>query len=269
MQVKRITEIMNDLFPRCLQEKYDNSGAQLLFGEEKLHSILLSLDIDETVMLEAIEKDCNLILCHHPFFFRPVKSIDDSDPRSKLFINLVQRKISVFASHTNLDKVYHDRIGSVLGFSGGSLLLESNDVSSDPPVGFGLLVSSDSVIYLEELLVRVKERLDVDYLLYGGKLSAPVRTIALMNGSGGNSMERIISIHNPDCIITGDVGYHHLKIAIEKNIAVIDAGHFGTERLYLPFIKRDIEKVLEEVPGGNDITLYISEREQNPFSIFQ
>jgi putative NIF3 family GTP cyclohydrolase 1 type 2 len=64
------------------------------------------------------------------------------------------------------------------------------------------------------------------------------------------------------------VGYHHIQGALDRGVAVIDAGHFGTERIYLPFLKNDLEEMMRatkarEIPG-----VIISESEKNPFLVF-
>jgi putative NIF3 family GTP cyclohydrolase 1 type 2 len=90
--------------------------------------------------------------------------------------------------------------------------------------------------------------------------------VALLNGSGGGSIEALAKSGRADCIVTGDVGYHDMKAAAVYGIAVIDAGHFGTERILLTYLKEDIKLLVEN--AGGQIPLFISEDEKNPYMIY-
>ena len=80
--------------------------------------------------------------------------------------------------------------------------------------------------------------MNVDFIVYSGDLTAKISKIAFLNGSGGNSVEKIIKNNDIHCIVTGDVGYHHVKIAQLYGIPIIDAGHFGTEKILLNYLKK-------------------------------
>jgi len=260
MRIFEIADFMEGAFPLGLQEKYDNAGPQLLFADDDARAILLALDVDVDVAREAMERDCNLIISHHPLLFRPLRNIVDSEPTASLLLELSRHRISVYASHTNLDKVYHGKLAEALGYAGGSLLLESDTKSSGGPTGFGVRIDLAEPESLGEVLKRVKDNLGLEYLRYCGDEDRPVRTLALLNGAGGGSVEGIIARHRPDCIVTGDVGYHHVKSALARGVAVIDAGHYGTEKLYLPFLKKDLEAL--------PLKVFISGSESDPFRLF-
>jgi len=268
MKVKDVTALMDRKFPLRLQEEYDNAGSQLIFMNDEVTGILLALDADEGVLAEAAGNGCNLIITHHPFFFKSVKRIIDTDPRSSLLLRLARERVSLYASHTNLDKVYHGKLAEALGFGGGSLLLESDDTRVDGENGYGTRIDLDAPLLLGDILARVKERLGLDYLVYRGEQDAPVRRIALLNGAGGGSIDRVIALHGPQCVITGDVGYHNVQGAAARGVAVIDAGHFGTERIYLPYLKKDLEVLLRGTKHAAHPQVYISESEINPFKVY-
>jgi dinuclear metal center YbgI/SA1388 family protein len=268
MRVKEITSLLDRKFPLKLQEQYDNAGAQLVFADEEATGVLLALDATPGVAREAEQKKCNLIITHHPFFFRPVKKIIDTEPRSSLLLKLAAGRVSVYSSHTNLDKVYHDKLAETLGFTGGTVLLESEDKSAEGSIGLGARIDLAEPVSLEDLLARVKKLLGLEFLVYCGDLEASLKRIAFLNGAGGGSIDRVLALHGPQCIVTGDVGYHHIQGALDRGVAVIDAGHFGTERIYLPFLKNDLEEMMRatkarEIPG-----VIISESEKNPFLVF-
>ena len=73
--VREITSLLEDFAPLSLQENYDNAG--LLCGDPnaEVHSILLTLDITEEVIDEAIRDKHNLIISHHPLIFQSIKKL--------------------------------------------------------------------------------------------------------------------------------------------------------------------------------------------------
>jgi dinuclear metal center YbgI/SA1388 family protein len=103
-----VADILNELqnlAPLEYQESYDNSG--LLTGNKAIEvsNVLLSLDCIEATIDEAIEKKCNVVLCHHPIIFKGLKSITGADYVQRTIIKAIQNNIAIIAWHTNLDNV--------------------------------------------------------------------------------------------------------------------------------------------------------------------
>lgn len=82
----------------------DNVGLQLGSPNAEISNILLALELNQKVLSEALNKNCNLIFTHHPFLFRPIKSLNfNQDEKSQLIRELIKNDISVYSAHTNLD----------------------------------------------------------------------------------------------------------------------------------------------------------------------
>jgi len=268
MKVNEIIKVIDDIFPLFIQEEWDNSGKQVVFPSNDVTGILIALDTDNDVIEEAINNNCNFILTHHPLFFKSVKFIDSENPKSAMAIKLINNEISLYSCHTNLDKIYYDKLGEKLGFKDGGLLLQSDLLENEIPVGFGSLSKLDRPIKFHDLIKKVKYVLDLDYLIYSGDVEKDVKNIAFINGAGGNMVDKIISLYQVDCIITGDVGYHHSKTALENSVALIDAGHFGTEWLYLDFLKHEIQDCLTKKNKTTIVDIIISTKEKNPHRLY-
>ena len=96
------------------QSKWDNSGLQIYLGEEiKVSRLLLSLDITEDVIEEAIHTGCELILTHHPLFFSKITSIDVNTAIGRKVVKAIKNNISILSYHTNID-VADDCINSCI-----------------------------------------------------------------------------------------------------------------------------------------------------------
>lgn len=102
-RVKDIIEIMEGHFPRWLAESWDNCGLQIGSREAAVNRIMVALDLDEAILESAIEKNTDLIITHHPLFFKGIKSIDYSTPLGKMIQKTIGAGINVYSAHTNLD----------------------------------------------------------------------------------------------------------------------------------------------------------------------
>lgn len=266
MKVKELLDYLNSNFPVYLQESFDNTGNQIVFPDEDLTGIYICLDPDKYIIEEAVSLGCNLVISHHPMIFRAIKSIVTGDVKSENIIRLVSDKVSLYAMHTNFDKIKYDYLADMLGFKNSTVLMET-DIYMDNPVGIGSFTELNETLDFNELLSIVKSRLGLDFLLYAGPENKRIGSIAFINGSGGSSIEKVIKGSNPDCIITGDVGYHHIKSAIENEKCVIDAGHFGTEKIFRKLMAQIIEDFIRE--RGFKLKVFESQIEQNPFKVYK
>lgn len=102
-KVNGIAQILDGFAPRKLAESWDNVGLLIGDGSRKVHSIMVCLDIPEWVAEEAIEKKIDMIICHHPLIFNPLKRITNDDATGRKIIKLIKHNISVYAMHTNFD----------------------------------------------------------------------------------------------------------------------------------------------------------------------
>jgi dinuclear metal center YbgI/SA1388 family protein len=103
--VKDIITEIEKFAPLFLQESYDNCG--LLIGEKTEHctGALLTLDVTEEVVNEAIDKKCNLIIAHHPLIFSGIKKLNyDTDVQRSIKL-AIKKDICIYAAHTNTDNV--------------------------------------------------------------------------------------------------------------------------------------------------------------------
>lgn len=103
MKIKDISYILESEFPLALKESYDNSGLLLGSKENEITGILISLDLTENVLNEAISKKCNLIINHHPIIFKGILNLTEHTEKNKILINAIKNDIAIYALHTNLD----------------------------------------------------------------------------------------------------------------------------------------------------------------------
>ena len=103
MKVKDITTSLEQWAPITLQESYDNCG--LIIGDDTLevNNVLITLDVTEAVIDEAIKENCELIISHHPLIFSGLKRINTNHWLERCIVKAIKNDICVYAIHTNLD----------------------------------------------------------------------------------------------------------------------------------------------------------------------
>ncbi len=103
--LKDITNFLETFAPLVLQESYDNAG--LITGDinSEIKSILVTLDVTEKVVEEAIQKKAQLIVAHHPIIFSGLKKITGKNYVERTIIKAIKNDIAIYAAHTNLDSV--------------------------------------------------------------------------------------------------------------------------------------------------------------------
>ncbi len=103
MNVRCILYAIEEFAPWALQESYDNAGLQTGDDANDCTGVLLTLDVTERTVAEAVEGGFNLIISHHPLLFKGVKSITPSTATGRNLMKAISNGISIYAAHTNLD----------------------------------------------------------------------------------------------------------------------------------------------------------------------
>ncbi len=103
MKLEELCSYLDSAVPLSFQEGYDNSGIQVGVPYKEISSALLSIDITEEVLEEAISEGNDIIITHHPLIFNPLKKITGSSMTERILIKAIQSGIAVYSAHTNLD----------------------------------------------------------------------------------------------------------------------------------------------------------------------
>ncbi len=106
-KIKDIISVLENIAPKAYQENYDNSG--LITGEYNTEAkgVLVTLDCIESTVDEAISKNCNLIVAHHPIVFKGLKQLNGKNYVERTIIKAIKNDIAIYAIHTNLDNVHN------------------------------------------------------------------------------------------------------------------------------------------------------------------
>jgi dinuclear metal center YbgI/SA1388 family protein len=98
-----IIQLFEQFSPKGLAMEGDKVGLQIGRLNKKVERVLIALDVLENVIDEAIRKDVQLIIAHHPPIYRPLKNVITDTVQGRIIEKLLRHDIAVYAAHTNLD----------------------------------------------------------------------------------------------------------------------------------------------------------------------
>src|SRR5665811_989144 len=106
MIIDEIIQHLETFAPVYLQESYDNAGLIVGEGSSECNGVITTLDATEAVVDEAISKNCNLVVAHHPIIFRGLKKLNGKNYVERTILKAIKNDIAIYAIHTNLCLLY-------------------------------------------------------------------------------------------------------------------------------------------------------------------
>lgn len=359
---------MENIAPSNLAADWDNVGLQVGSNDAKVKTILLTLDVTDQVIEEAVKRKTDLIISHHPITRGEIKSLNTDDSTGRRLWMAANSGINVFVAHTNLDacqggvsdvlaaKIGLKEVGVLLG-SGGqeeyklvcfvppshvdivteAIVLAGGGVIGDytyctfrasgtgtfkpgeksrpfvktgdeiekveeirletrvsrnniakvvskmlevhpyeevaydihrledlgADIGWGRIGKLDEVLPLGQYIEIWQEKLGLKSYKICGDLSQEIEWVAVCGGSGGNLIS-FAKEKGAQVFITGDIKYHDAQLAEFLDLAIIDAGHYQTERVIISKLACLLKERLKEEKGS--VQVLTSEINTNPWS---
>ncbi|WP_425754839.1 Nif3-like dinuclear metal center hexameric protein [Ihubacter sp. rT4E-8] len=259
MKKQRLIEKIEELCSSDMAESWDNCGFQINCSGEDVQTVLVSLEVTNQIIDEAIAEGADLILTHHPLLFQGIKKVDEEDVIGGYLFRLIKNDISVYSCHTSFDKMEggnNDYLGQLLEFQ--------NIRPFDRENRFCRKGESPFEITFAELMHRAAGALDMeeDAFRYVGDPSCTVTTVGWCTGAGSEFIRDAFE-EGCDLYITGDVKYHEAQAAKEMGICILDLGHYGSERIFAENMARQ----LREACVDEKIDILESASSLNPFGL--
>lgn len=243
MLCKEIVQVIEAAYPREAALDFDNVGLLAGRTEKEVERVYIALDATDAVIDRAIEAGADMLITHHPLIFSPLKKVTDEDFVSRRVVKLIQNDISYYAMHTNYDVLGMAELAKkILGIR-DSEVLDITMEKDGKPEGIGRIGELEKPMTLEECCVYVKHKLNLGSLKVFGDMQAEVSRLAISPGSGKTAIAAAIA-KGADVLVTGDIGHHDGLDAVEQGLAVIDAGHYGTEYIFIDDMRRFLEDKL-------------------------
>ena len=241
--VEEIRTWLDSWAPQQLAEEWDNVGTLVDCGGP-VDRVLTALDITRGVVEEAEQKNCRLIIAHHPVIFSPLKKLGPDQPTFRL----VQKGISAICMHTNLDAAQggvNDVLAGLFGLQGVC-----------PVAGMGRVGRLPRPLAAAQLAGLCARLLGTPVRFVDA--GRPVAALAVVGGAGGDFLAAARAA-GADALLTGEAKHHEALDAAETGISLVTAGHFATEAPVVPALA---EKLRGHFPA---LEVLVSESCRDPF----
>ena len=235
MQIKEITDYLDELFPRQNALEYDNPGLMTGDASSFLTGCVLSLDCTGKAIDAAAKNGCNLLITHHPIIFGGINSVSAETVTGRLITRLIKSDIACFACHTNLDLTdeFGDKaIGEAIGLGEGQRL---------EGAVCGSVFELDEEETLGSFKKKVAEGLKTSGIITINPDDKKVKKVFIQGGSfDEDSIEALVKA-GVDTVVSGEIKHHVTVMLEELGISALIAGHSATEQIYLPKLKKVLE----------------------------
>lgn len=250
MKLEKIIDFMDDVAPKDGAMEYDNVGLLLGRCEKEVTRVLTALDCTLDVVREAVEKKCELILCHHPIMFSKVNKITDETKEGEMLLYAMENNIAIFAAHTNLDYAeggLNDYFLEKLGYIAVDTISENE----------GRVFEADG-ISVRALCEKIKTVFDVPVLRIAGDSEHEIIKGAVCTGSGKSLVKE--AVEKADVYITGDMGHHDILTLVDEGCCYIEMSHYDSEKIVMELL---CELLAAEFEG---LEIYQSNENKNPLT---
>ncbi|MBR0092864.1 MAG: Nif3-like dinuclear metal center hexameric protein [Lachnospiraceae bacterium] len=243
MRCSEIIERLELHSPPSFAEDWDNVGLLAGRREKEVSSVFVSLDAGSEQIDEAIRLKADMIITHHPMIFKAIKRATDEDFIGERIVKLLRYDISYYAMHTNFDVMgMADAAADNLQLTQRKVL----DVTFEDELsteGIGRTGRLPVAMPLRECAMLTKSAFDVPDVRVYGDTEKQVELVALCPGSGRSMIAPSLAQHC-DVLITGDIDYHTGIDAVAQGLCIIDAGHYGIEKLFIPYMRDFLHREL-------------------------
>lgn len=255
MLCKDIIAIIEQKYPVSCAMNWDNVGLLVGTKDKDVSKIYVALDVTDEVLYAAIECGADMIVTHHPLIFSGMKKVVSDDFIGNRVIKMIEHGISYYAMHTNYDVMgMSDLSGEFLEFEQSEVLdvtCEENPVDHTPK-GIGKVADLNEKMSLRDYCQVVKERFQLESVKVFGNLDMEISRVAISPGSG-KSMIGAALASRADVLVTGDIDHHTGIDAVAQGLAIIDAGHYGIEHIFIhdmaEYLKKNVtDAVVIEAP---------------------
>lgn len=229
MFCKEIMEIIEKTYPRKEAMDWDNVGLLAGRTDKEIKKVFVALDATDSVIDYAVQHQVDMLITHHPLLFRPVKKITNEDFIGNRLVKLLRNDISYYAMHTNYDVLGMAGLAAeTLGLQEEEVLDVTNPESMDGIGRMGRIFE----MTLKDCCELVKKKFALSTVRVFGDLNQKVEKIAICPGSGKH-MTSLALKKGADVLVTGDIDHHEGIDAVAQGLAVIDAGHYGLEHIFI------------------------------------
>ena len=257
MTIQDVVQVLEQIAPPHLQESYDNAGLITGVPDTRLTGVLFCLDSTEAVVEEAIRKNCNLVVAHHPIVFRGLKRFNGRNYVERTVISALRNDVALYAIHTNLDNVYrhgvNEKIAEKIGLRDTRILAPK---PGTPEIGAGLIGELARPVSEVDFLQHLRRTMQTACVRHTALRDRPVQRVAVCGGAGSFLVSDALRA-GADVFVSADFKYHEFFDA-EGRLVIADIGHFESEQFTIELL---FNLIREKFPN---FALHLTETTTNP-----
>lgn len=257
MRIHDIISVLEATAPAHLQESYDNAGLIVGNSDETLSGVLFCLDSTEAVIHEAVRKNCNLIVAHHPIIFKGLKRLNGQNYVERCVMEAIRRNVAIYAIHTNLDNVHqqgvNSKIAAKLGLKNTAVLAPRPGA---PQTGAGLIGALENPLSEADFLAMLKTSMRTNCIRHTALTGQTITRVAVCGGAG-SFLTPEARRQGAQAFVSADFKYHEFFDA-EGDLLIADIGHYESEQFTIELL---FELVSEKFPN---FALHCAEVNTNP-----
>ncbi len=243
MQLRDFVAECDRLWPISGADDWDKPGLVTGALSQNVERVLLSIDVTEEVVDQAIALGANVLFAHHPPLLKGVNYLAEDGRKGSLVAKAIRADLAIFSAHTNADIVFDgvsDVFAKRLGLEQVVPLVPVSESAGHGRIG---VLPTD--LRLGELVERLSDLLPVTARGIASSASAdtPVRRVALCGGAGDAFIEQAFAA-GADVYITSDLRHH---VAQESPLPLVDVSHWASESLWLEVASQRLANACSEV----------------------
>jgi GTP cyclohydrolase I len=236
--LSRIVEIADKLFPFNTAEEWDNCGIQIGNPDRQITAVAFSLDSTPRTVEFTRDNSCELLITHHPVLIEPILRILPDRLPGRTLLTAARMDIDILSLHTNLDAApggLNDRLASILNLQ---------EIFTPLPARCARMGRLAHPMSINRLGQKISQDLGILHVRVVSAGECEVQTVFCASGSGMGYLGDALN-YKADVMVTGDVRYHAALEALELAMPVIDAGHYGMEKLAVSILLESFKTEFE------------------------
>jgi dinuclear metal center YbgI/SA1388 family protein len=261
LRLKDFLDVLETVAPARWAESWDNPGLQVGCPTQEIRRIFSSLDPSSKALRSASTANAQLLFTHHPLIFKPLSRLNTDTFPGDVITEAARKEIAIVAAHTNLDVAQggiNDILADLLGLTDVEVL---QPIDAADGIGLGRIGNLPRPADLSAVARAIKKTLSKPEIRAVGQRDLMIRRLAVVGGSGG-SLVSLAAEKGADLLLTGDVGHHVALEAQALGMALIDGGHFHSEKIAFKIFAKTLDALLKS--KGWEIDVVIDEDEVDP-----
>ncbi len=247
MKCRDVINILNEKWPESFALGWDNVGLLVGDREQEVNHIFVALDVTDETLDQAVSCGADMIVTHHPLLFSAVKKITTDDFIGNRIVKMIRHGISYYAMHTNFDVMGMAQLNALsLKLNNPEVLEVTYEDEQGQKEGIGRIGILDEKMTLKEFGTFVKEQLGLEMVRVYGNLDEIIGKVAISSGSGKSMVKEAVKA-GVQVLVTGDIDYHTGIDAVAQGLNIIDAGHFGTEMIFIGHMEETLKEMMPKM----------------------